>query len=197
MGRPLRIDADETSGSERRHAGLEGSHVLVHLVGIVLAAVHGDGADGLEEPGDDGVPEKRGCSQVVDLSIDDRPHEERVDQVVGMVDAEEHRAPARHPVRVPHVDRAEEEPDPEAAGPADERIERIGLIHHLLRYCLRVGANSSGRSRTLAPVKSTRVPRSAAWSAGSNFAETWRLRGPARTSSLSPRLSSAIRVTMT
>src|SRR5262249_9087756 len=103
----------------------------------------------------------------------------------------------RHALDVLHVDGAEEEPHPEAAEEPHEGVEAIVRIHQRPRKRASVDRKRPTCSVTLSPRKSTRVPRSVSWSAGWKRALTHRLAGPARTSSRSPRLSSASRVTMT
>jgi hypothetical protein len=52
---------------------------------------------GDEESRNERVAEERGGREVVYLPLEHRSDEQRIDQVVRMVDAEEHRTRARHP----------------------------------------------------------------------------------------------------
>ena len=77
------------------------------------------------------VAEERGGSEVVHLPREHRPYEQRVDQVVRMVDAEQHRTHGRYPLRVPDLDALEEKPDPEPRDHPDDDIE--GVHYFVLR----------------------------------------------------------------
>ena len=96
MGRALRVDPDELPPLEGAEAGGEGIGVPVHLVGIVLLAVDRDRPAGGEEAGHQRIAEQGGGRQVVHLPGQDPADQQGVDQVVGVVDAEEHRARGRH-----------------------------------------------------------------------------------------------------
>src|SRR5262249_9944307 len=159
----LGIDADEAARREGGNAGLKGARVLVHLVGIVLATVDGDGPARSEEAAEEGIPEERRGGEVVHLAVQYRAAEGRGYRVVRVVGTTKHRTPPRHALGVMHVDRPEEEPDPEAAHRPHHRVEGIHAARHLPRNRLRVAGKSSARSTTRPPVKSTCVPRSDTW----------------------------------
>ena len=125
---PFRVDRDEPSGGQRVEARRERRDVLVHLVGIVLTPVDGDGAHAEEKPREELVAEERGRGEVVDLARHHGPHDERVDEVVRVVDAEQHGAPRRDTLAVPDAHAPEEEPDPETRDPTDERVRAIHAV---------------------------------------------------------------------
>ena len=64
----------------------------------ILLPVHGDGAAREQEACDERVPEERGGGQEVHLSLQRGGHQERVDEVVRVIDAEEHRPDVGDPV---------------------------------------------------------------------------------------------------
>src|SRR5216110_2880354 len=76
-----------------------------------------------EKPGDERVAEERGGGEVVHLPREHRPHEQRVDQVVRVVDAEENRTHARYALAVPDLDALEKEPDPEPRDHPHDGVE--------------------------------------------------------------------------
>ncbi len=90
VGGAFRIDGDHVTAVEGGVAGGEGVHVAIHLVGIVLTAVHGDGTGCPEKAGQERIPEERGRGQVVHLAGEDGADQQRIDQVIGVIDAEEH-----------------------------------------------------------------------------------------------------------
>src|SRR6185295_1415252 len=159
MGRALRVDADEPSALEGPEAGGERVRVAIHLAGIVLLAVDGDRPAGGEEAGHQGIAEQGRGRQVVDLPREDAADQQGVDQVVRVVDAEEHGARGRHQVRPDNVDVLEEEPEPEPANPTDHRIKPIAL--HCARYRMSVPAKVAGLSTGLRTWCSASIPRKA------------------------------------
>src|SRR5262249_41137729 len=157
----------------------EGIRVLVRPggiaggTGIVLLPVHGHCAAGRQKACDDRVPEQGRRRQVVDLAREDGANDERVDEVVRVVDAEEYRPPRGDSLGRVHVDALPEEPEPEARGAPHHHIEGVDAVgarghpRYSSRNRLRVSANAEGVSTGLASTKSTRVPRSRLWSWGS------------------------------
>ena len=75
--------------------------------------------------------------QEVDLPGKDAADEQGIDQVVGMVDAEEDGSAGRDPLGPDHRDILEEEPDPDAANQSDEGGEPVHAL----------GGLGSGRDR--------------------------------------------------
>ena len=128
--RPLGVDRDQAPLGERRGARRERVDVRVQRSWVVPFAIDGDRPAGPEEPRDERVTEERGGGEVVDLPPHGGADQQRVDQVVRVVDAEEHRAGVGHPLGMAWVHRLEEEPEPEASGRADEPVEPI---HPILR----------------------------------------------------------------
>jgi len=128
VGRALGIDRDERVVLEAGRTRRECVAILVHLPGIVLLAVDGDGAGGEQEARDERVAEEGGGGEVMDLAPHGGADDERVDEVVGVIDAEEHRPLAGHALRVSHVDRLEEEPEPEPRDGAHRAVEAIHAL---------------------------------------------------------------------
>src|SRR5216684_1063403 len=155
MRRPLRIDGHEPPAGQRDHGRLECPRVLVHLAGVVLAPVEGNGPAGLEKFPDEGIAEEGGRGEVVHLALHHRAHEERIDEVVRVVDAEEDGAGPGDALGMPHVDGAEEEPDPEAAKEPHEGIEAVPLLHQRPRKRVNVAWKRPACSMT--DRKSTRL----------------------------------------
>src|SRR5213592_2210657 len=54
--------------------------------------------------------------------------QQRVDEIVGMVDAKEHGPDGGHTLGVPHVHRAEKEPEPEAPDGAHGAVEAVHRV---------------------------------------------------------------------
>jgi hypothetical protein len=128
VGGALRVDADQVALTQRGEAGLEHLHVAIHAVWVVLPAIDGDGAARSEKAPDQGVAEERGRGQVVNLARDGRAHHQGVDEIVGVVDAQQHGSNGRHPFGVAHVDRPKQEPQPEARDQAHGCVEGVGAI---------------------------------------------------------------------
>src|SRR5207244_12489978 len=82
------------------------------------------------EARDERVLEEGGGGEVVHLAPHGSADDERVDEVVGVVDAEEHRPLMGHALRTAHVDRLEEEPQPE---PRDRAHGPVEAVHALRR----------------------------------------------------------------
>ena len=129
---PLRIDGDQRAVPEGGRARGEGLRVLVGrgVRSLVLLSPHGDGAGRAEEARDERVLEEGGGGEVVHLAPHGSADDERVDEVVGVVDAEEHRPLMGHALRTAHVDRLEEEPQPE---PRDRAHGPVEAVHALRR----------------------------------------------------------------
>src|SRR4029453_5325875 len=119
------IDGDEPPAVECLVTRREHFEVAVHPVRVVRLPEDGNHTQRDEEPRGKRVAEERGGGEIVHLPREDNPHEQRVDQVVRMVDAEEHRTDARYPLGVPDLDALEEEPDPESREQPDDGIEGI------------------------------------------------------------------------
>jgi len=117
------IDGDDPPAVERLVTRRERLDVAVHLVGVVRLPVDGNHPQGEEKPGDERVAEERGGGEVVHLPREHRPHEQRVDQVVRVVDAEENRTHARYALAVPDLDALEKEPDPEPRDHPHDGVE--------------------------------------------------------------------------
>ena len=133
VGGALGIDRQQVALGQRPTGGGEGLGIPVRPVGGLLAPVDGDGTGPGQEAGEDRVAEERRVGEVVDLARERHRDEERVDQVVGMVDAEEHGAPRRDASRLAHGHLAEEEPDPEARREPQEGVEAahgLGVLAH-------------------------------------------------------------------
>ena len=129
----LGIDREHVAGGESLTGRGERLGVAIGPVRVVLPPVDGDGAGAGQEAGEDRVPEERGVGEVVDLPWQCRRDQERVDQVVGMVDAEENGAPRRDAPCLAHGHLAEEEPDPEARREPQEGVEAarwLGVLAH-------------------------------------------------------------------
>jgi hypothetical protein len=129
-GGALGIDGDEPLAFECLVARREHLRVAVQLVRVVRLQVDGNHPQGDEEPRHERIAEERGGGEVVHLPREHRPDEQRVDQVVRMVDAEEYGAHARHPLRMPHLDALEEEPDPEPRDHPDNGVEGVHCTPH-------------------------------------------------------------------
>src|SRR5215468_643930 len=86
----------------------------------------GNRPTGAEEARLEPVAEQARAGEIVDLPGDHRSYEQGVDQIVGVIDAEDDRAARRHALGIPRVDRLEEEPEPEARKCPDYRVEKIG-----------------------------------------------------------------------
>ena len=132
VGGAFGIDGDEPAAVEGLMARRERLHVPIHRVGIVLFPVDGDHTGCDEEPRDERFTKEGGGREIVHLPREHRPHQQRVDQVVRMVDAEEHGPRQGHSLRVPDLDALEEEPYPESRDGPHERIEavhRLGRDH--------------------------------------------------------------------
>jgi hypothetical protein len=71
----------------------------------------------------------------VDLAGQHGAHQQRVDQVVRVVDAEEDRPSGGHALGVPDLDGLEEEPQPESCDPPDGGVEAVGRLdrRHVVR----------------------------------------------------------------
>src|SRR5262249_54261898 len=102
--------------------------VLLHLVGIVLLAVDGDRAARAQEARHQPIPEQGGRREIVDLAGDRAADQQRVDGVIGAVDAQEHVAFGRHALRVPYGDRAAGEREPE---PPDGAYGAVDAVHRV------------------------------------------------------------------
>jgi len=124
----LGIDGDQPAVAEGLEACREGAEVLVHFVWVVLLAVHRDRPARVEKPSGEGVAEERRRREVVDLPPERAAHQQRVDEIVGMVDAKEYRPDGGHALGVPHVHRAEKEPEPEAPNGAHGAIEAVHRV---------------------------------------------------------------------
>ena len=126
----LGIDGHDLVVGEGAMAGREHGAVGVFVHGLaphgILASIHRDGAGGEEEAGQQPLAEERRGREIVDLARHHRTDQERVDQVVRMVDAEEHGPGRRHTLGVAYVDAPEEEPHPEAREATQRRVEAIG-----------------------------------------------------------------------
>ncbi len=129
-GGAFRINGDEPPARQGLVARREHRRVPVQLVRVGRLQVDGNHPQGDEEPRDERIAEERGGGEVVHLPREHRPHEQRVDQVVRMVDAKEHRTHAWHPLRVPDLDALEEEPDPESRDHPDDGVERVHCPPH-------------------------------------------------------------------
>jgi hypothetical protein len=110
----LGIDRDHATVPEGAVHGLEGGDVAVGGVPPVLLAVHGDRPAREEEAGHDPAAKERRGGEVVDLAPHDGAHQQRVDEIVRMIDAEQNGPVRRHALGVVDVDGAEEEPHPES-----------------------------------------------------------------------------------
>src|ERR671919_19722 len=86
-------------------------------------------SEGDEEPCDERVAEERGGGEVVHLPREHRPREQRIEQVIRMVDAKQHRTRGRYPLGVANLDALEEEPDPE---PRDRPHDGVEGVHYSL-----------------------------------------------------------------
>src|SRR5206468_4432370 len=126
--RPLRVDRDDAALGERVGTRRERVGVLLHAVRIVLPAVDGDRPAGPEKRRDESAVEEPGGGKVVDLPPDSRSDEQRVDEIVRVIDAEEHRAGVGHALGMAHVHRLEEEPEPETADRADDPVHALPPI---------------------------------------------------------------------
>ncbi len=147
MGGAFRIDGDHVTAVEGGVASGEGVHVAIHLIGIVLTAVHGDGADCPEEAGQERIPEERGRGQVVHLAGEDGADQQRVDQVVGVIDTQEYGPVDGDAFEMTHVHALEEEPQPEAADGTEPPVE---AVHGVARGAQRAPPSSvTALSRTL------------------------------------------------
>src|SRR6185369_13715085 len=76
----------------------------------------------------EGLAEERGRGEVMHLAANDGANEERVDEVVRMIDAEEHRSRRGHVLGMVHVDGLEEEPQPELRDRAHAAVEAIHTV---------------------------------------------------------------------
>src|SRR5205823_890819 len=153
VGRALGIDPDESPALERFEARAKGVRVLVHLARAILPSMNRDGATGRQEPRDQRVPEQLRRGEVVDLAAKHGSDEERVDQVVRVVDAEEYRAGRRHVDGAAHLDALPEEPEPEASDRPHGGVEWVDpftIRLHLAAYSSRnrrsVAVNAVGLS---------------------------------------------------
>ena len=106
------------------------------------------------------IAEQRGRGQVVDLAGEHGAHQERVDQVVRVVDAEEHGPAARDDVRAADVHPLPEEPHPEAADEPDAPVEPVAAARgeldrrHLLREeAVERRGEGAGRLHRSAPLE--------------------------------------------
>jgi hypothetical protein len=117
MRRAFGVHRNEAAALERLEAGGKCFRIRVHLVRVVLLPVHGDRPARTQETGNQWVAEEPRRGEVVDLPLERGPDDQRIDQVVRVVDAEEHRARGRDALGVPDVDGLEAEPEPE---PNDE-----------------------------------------------------------------------------
>ena len=153
----LGIDPDDVPAREGIPARRARVGVLVHLVGIVLLPVHRYGSAGAEKPRHDGIAEERSGGEVMDLAREHGADEQRIDQVVGMVHAQEHGAARGDLLPAPDVHLLEEEPDPEAADETDDRVEPIGgLSGHRLAHQGKVTCrNAERRASTIGPARRT------------------------------------------
>ena len=117
----------------------------------VLLPVHGNGPAREQEARDERVPEEGRGGEEVHLPIERGGDQQRVDEVVRVIDAEEHRPRLGHPVGVAHVHRLEEEPDAEAGQRPHRGVEGAGGLagragHHSDTTWRRVGRNQAARS---------------------------------------------------
>ena len=147
--RALGVDGDHAARVEGGVAGGEGVRVAIHLVRVVLPPVHGDGSCRVQEARHERIAKQRGGGHVVHLAREHGRHDQRVDEVVGMVAAEEHGAAGGHALEVAHVDALEEEPQPEAPDGADDAVEAIDRLGGRPTP-LRRGERGSTRGRGLA-----------------------------------------------
>ena len=81
-----------------------------------------------QEARDQWITEHRRRGEEVDLPPERCRHDQGIDQVVWMVDAEEHRAVGRDPLGVPEVDGFEEEPEGETNDEPHGGIESVHPI---------------------------------------------------------------------
>jgi hypothetical protein len=128
------INCDEPPAVKRLVTRREQLPVAVSSVRVVRSPVHGNHAQCNEEPRAEAVPEERGGGKVVHLARDDRAHEQRIDQVVRVIDAEQHRTRKRYALQMPDLHALEEEPDPESRDHPHDGVEgihaRLGGISH-------------------------------------------------------------------
>src|SRR5205823_15006141 len=94
----------------------------------VLLPVDRDRAARREEAPDNPVPEQRRGREVVDLAGQGSANQQRVDEVVRVVDAEEYRTPLGHAFRMADIDGLEEEPEPKARDGADGPVEPVRAV---------------------------------------------------------------------
>src|SRR5215831_763911 len=168
--RALGIDRDEPAFGEGLEARLEGVRVLVRCCSgghkpassggwpakggwVVLFPIDGDRAARAQKSSDEAISEQRGGREVMNLAWDRAAHQERVDEVVGMVDAKKHRPVGRHALRVSDVDGPEEEPEPEAPDGAHGAIEGIHRVGP------RAGGDGRGHGMRAKPSISRRAVR--------------------------------------
>jgi len=128
MRRAFWVDRDEAAAVERLEAGGKCLRIRVHLGRVVLLAAHGDRPARTQETGGQPMTKHRRGGEEVDLSPERRRNDEGVDQVVRVVDAEEHWTVGRDVLRVPDVDGLEAEPEPE---PNDEPYGGIETVRGL------------------------------------------------------------------
>ena len=93
--------------------------------GVIRLPVDGNRAARGEESSEQGMAEQRRRREIVHGARQHGADQQRIDQVVRMVDAQQHRATCGHAFGVPHVDPLEEEPEPEAADRANHAVEAI------------------------------------------------------------------------
>ena len=124
-GGALGVDGNEPSAVEGRLARGEHLHVALSPASIVRPPVHRNRSERQQGPRDDGIAKEPSGREVLHLPWEQRSHEQRVDQVVRVVDAEQHRTRARDPFGVPDLDALEEEPHPEARHHPHDGIERV------------------------------------------------------------------------
>ena len=125
MRRAFGVDRNEAAAPERLEAGGKCFRIRVHLVRVVLLPANGDRPARTQEAGDQWVTEHRRRGEEVDLSAERCRDDQGIDQVVRVVDTEEHRAVGRDALGVPDVDGLEAEPEPEPNDQPHGGIEAV------------------------------------------------------------------------
>ena len=123
VGGALRIDREHAPVFERLTGRGERRRSAIGGPGRVLAPVHRDGAGAREQGAEQPIAEQGRVGEEVNLSREDSRHEEGIDQVVGMVHAEEDRPGRGHARDGADRNLAKEEPDPEARQEPQRGVE--------------------------------------------------------------------------
>ena len=125
MRRAFGIDRNEATALERLETGGKCFRIRIHPVRVVLLPAHGDRPARTQETGDQWVTEHRRGGEEVDLPPERCRDDQGIDQVVRVIDAEEHRAVGRDALRMPDVNGLEAEPEPEPNDEPHGSIEAV------------------------------------------------------------------------